>query len=101
MPWASRALDPWNSSGEADSDEILSQRDVRGGPGWGSATEEELSNLRSGGGRFGVGRAGGHRERTGSRSAVIRLKTGLEHLPEEMMHSWWSCRKSDSGSRAS
>lgn len=38
MPWASRALDPWNSSGEADSEGFLSQRDVRGGLGWGSAT---------------------------------------------------------------
>lgn len=37
MPWASWALDPWNSAGEADSEEISLQRDVRGGPGGGAS----------------------------------------------------------------
>ena len=36
MPWASRALDPWTSAGEADNEEISLQRDGRGGPGRGA-----------------------------------------------------------------
>ena len=44
-----------------------------------------------------MGRAGGHRESRGNRSAVIRFTIGLEHQPKEMMRSWWSCRNPDWG----
>ena len=44
-----------------------------------------------------MGRAGGHRESTGNRGAVIRFTIGLEYQPEEMMRSWWSCRNPDWG----
>ena len=63
-------------------------------------SEEELSNLRSGrGGAEGdvMWAELGARESTGNRSAVIRFETGFAHLPEEMTHSWWNCRKSESG----